>query len=327
MTSTMFQSSLAEDMRSYLDLKRSLGMKATGIEKNLRLLDRFLVRRYPHIEDLSLPVLDAWLTENPEIQAGTRVLRLSITRQFCLYRRRTNAEVFVPDRHRNPALWPVRVPRHTPYIFTNGEVKRLLAAALDLQPYLGNPHRPQTFFNLLLLLYATGLRISEAHALRVGDVDWYEGTLLIRESKFFKTRIVPVSSDVLSSLRSYQALLDLPRGVAALALPFFQKGGNHAYTIGGLRGVGIQLLRNAGLKPPFGNVGPRLHDLRFTFAVRCIERWYAKGRDVQNLLPRLATYMGHKDIASTQYYITMTTEILNRAGERFERACAPGRRG
>jgi integrase len=93
---------------------------------------------------------------------------------------------------------------------------------------------------------------------------------------------------VLASLRDYQALLDLPRRQSSLEMPFFQKWRRLGYSLEGLREVGIRLLRAAGLKPATGHAGPRIHDLRHTFAVRCIERWYAEGRDVQNLLPRLA---------------------------------------
>jgi integrase len=325
MTMTAFHSALAEDMTSYVELKRALGFKAHCLERNLRVLDGFLVRRHHNAEDLSLPILEAWLGEPPDLKPTTRALRLRIVRQFCLYRRRTQPGAYVPDKQNACKIWPARLPRFTPHIFTVEEMRRLLRAALDLRPYRSNPHRAQTFFNRLLLLYSTGLRISEAHALRFGDIDWTEGTLLIRESKFFKSRIVPVHADTRSSLRDYQALLDLPRRDASRQLPLFQRGQRRAYSLEGLREVGIQILRSSGLKPATGHVGPRLHDLRHTFAVRCIERWYADGRDVQNLLPRLATYMSHGSFAATQYYVTITDTILHRAGERFERACAPGR--
>lgn len=324
MTTATFRSALGADMASYLDLKRAVGFKAQGIEKIIRQFDRFLVRRFPDACDLSLSILDAWLAEPPDLKPATRVLRLTTLRQFCLYRQRTQPGIYVPDKQNAWKIWPVR-PRFKPHIFTTDEVRRLLGAALTLHPYRDHPHRAQTFFNLLLLLYATGMRISEARALRVGDVDWSEGTLLIRESKFFKTRLVPVSPDLLESLRRYQALLDPQMRASSLDLPFFQQGRGRGYHIEGLRKVGIRLLRSAGLKPAAPRVGPRLHDLRHTFAVRCIERWYADGRDVQNLLPRLATYMGHVDFASTQYYVTITGTILHHAAGRFERACAPER--
>lgn len=313
-------------MSSYLELKRSLGFKAQLIEKNLRLLDRFLVAHHNHIDDLSPPILEAWLESPPDIKPGTRAVRLSVVQNFCLYRLRSQAGIYVPSKKIDWKLWPARLPRYTPYIFTTDEVKRLLRAALDLRPYRSNPHRAQTFFNLLLLLYTTGLRISEAHKLRSGDISWSDGTMTIRESKFFKSRLVPVKPDVLSSLREYQALLDLPKCDASLDLPFFQKGRRRGYCLAALQEVGIQLLRKAGIKPAAGHVGARLHDLRHTFAVRCIERWYADGGDVQNLVPRLATYMGHKNFISTQYYVSISAAILDRAGERFERTCAPGRK-
>jgi len=324
MNTTVFHSTLGDDMASYLELKRAVGFKAQNIEKILRRFDRFLVSRFPDASDLSLQILEAWLAHPPNLTAATRELRITTIRQLCLYRQRTQPGVYVPDKQNAWMIWPRRLP-YKPHIFTNGEIKHLLRTALDLPPYRDNSHRAQTFFNLLLLLYGTGLRISEAHALRMGDVNWSDGTLLIRESKFFKTRLVPVRSDLLESLRSYRKLRGITRGPRSLDLPFFQRERGRDYGLEGLRKVGIGLLRSAGLKPPTGRVGPRLHDLRHTFAVRCIERWYADGRDVQNLMPRLATYMGHRDIRSTQYYLTITDAILRHAADRFERACAPGR--
>ncbi|MCC6145032.1 MAG: tyrosine-type recombinase/integrase [Candidatus Hydrogenedentes bacterium] len=324
MTTTTFHSSLGDDMASYLELKRAVGFKGKNIEKILRLFDRFLARRFPNTSDLSLPILEAWLTEPATLTAATRQLRLTTVRQLCLYRRRRLPDAYVPDRQNAWKIWPRRL-RYKPHIFTIDEIKRLLRAALKLSPYRDNPHRAQTFFNLLLLLYGTGMRISEAHALRVGDVNWAEGTLLIRESKFFKTRLVPVKRDLLESLQGYQTLCGLAKGTNSLDRPFFQRERGRTYGLEGLQKVGIHLLRSAAIKPTTPRVGPRLHDLRHTFAVRCIERWYAEGRDVQNLLPRLATYMGHKDLRSTQYYLTITDVILRHASDRFERACAPGR--
>jgi len=321
-----FNGPLAEDMRSYLELKRSLGMKSSGIESNLRSLDDFLVRNHAQIEDISAAVLGAWLAEPGNLAPATRTTRLSTVRQFCLFRRRIEPAAYVPDRHRDRMLWPVRVPRFRPYIFTTDEVKRLLGAALELPARNSAPHRPQTLFTLLLLLYTTGLRLSEATGLRVGDVDWSEATLLIRDTKFFKARLVPLAPDVLSKLREYHTLLRVPRRRSSATLPFFQKQPGAGYATSTISRATRAILRAAGLKPPTGRVGPRAHDLRHTLAVHCVARWYAEGRDVQNLLPRLATYMGHKDLLSTQYYLNLTVDILHMAGERFEQACAPGRR-
>jgi integrase len=164
--------------------------------------------------------------------------------------------------------------------------------------------------------------LSEAVGLRVGDVDFSAGTLLIRETKFFKTRLVPVAADVLRQLRRHVREVDLSLREASLDRPLCQHSGR-AYSVGTIGHLGCDLLRACGLKPARGRGGARLHDLRHAFAVHRIARWYSEGADVQSLLPALATYMGHKDIGSTQYYITVTAEILEHAGRRFERACAP----
>jgi integrase len=208
-----------------------------------------------------------------------------------------------------------------PFVFTEDQIRVLLRAALALPPSRGNPQRGRTFFTLILVLYATGMRISEAVRLRVSDIDFAAGTLLISESKFFKTRLVPVAKDVLERLRVH--VRKLPKGFDQ---PVFQTSGRR-YTLNYAKEIGCRLLRICGFKPADGHRGPRVHDLRRTFAVHRIERWYAEGAEVQSLLPALATYMGHKDIVSTQHYATVTAAIRDHAGRRFERACAPSAEG
>ncbi|MCU0690989.1 MAG: tyrosine-type recombinase/integrase, partial [Polyangiaceae bacterium] len=186
----VFRSGLAEDMRAYLELKRATGFKAKGAEKILRLLDRYLAQHHPSAQELSTPILRAWL-EHRDLRPATRALRVVAARQLCLYRRRTNASAYVPGRRRDRVLWPTALPKFVPHIFTVEEVRQALQGALNLRPRGSNTQRPRTFVTLLLVLYATGLRISEAQALRIGDVNLEDGTLLIRESKFFKARVVP----------------------------------------------------------------------------------------------------------------------------------------
>jgi integrase len=251
---------------------------------------------------------------SPGLLPQSRAVRLRVVRQFCLHRRRTFPDAFVPDRIRHRWLWPERVPRRVPFIFTKEQVRNLLGAALALPEGPNDSSRPRSFFTLLLLLYAAGLRLGEAVRLRVGDVDFAAGTLLIRETKFFKTRLAPVAPDVLHQLRLHVLALHLPRTPARAEQPLFQHDGR-AYSIVTAGATGRQLLRAIDLKPARGRVGP--------LAVHRIARWYAEGVDVQSRLPSLATYMGHMSIDSTQYYATVTAEILEHAGRRYERACAP----
>lgn len=313
-----FRSRFAADLAGYLALKRALGRKLFGAEKVLRHLDAFLVPCFPGARDLSVSILQSWMADSPGLLPVSRAARLYAVRQFCLYRRRTLPLAFVPDRGQHRTLWPTHVPRHVPFIFTKEQIRAVLRAALELPAGPRSSDRPRTIFALLLLLYTAGLRLSEAVGLRMGDVDFDAGTLLIRETKFFKTRLVPIACDVVRKLREIIA----PGGPVAPDAPLFHHAAR-PYSVATIGAIGRDLLRTCGLKPACGRGGARLHDLRHAFAVHRIARWYAEGADVQSLLPALATYMGHKDIASTQYYVTITAEILEHAGRRFERACAP----
>lgn len=284
-----FRSRLAHEFAGYLALKRALGRKLVNEEKVLRHVDRFIANRFPAARDISVPILQEWMAANPNLLPQSRVVRLRVVRQFCLFRRRTVPGAFVPDRSQLRFLWPRDVSRHVPFIFTKEQVRRLLCAALELPDRPHHSGRRRTFFTLLLLLYTAGLRLSEAVRLHVGDIDFKAGTLLIRETKFFKTRLVPLAADVLRLLRLHVG--GLPRTSGSLQQPLFQHHGR-AYSVVTVGATGRQLLRASGLKPPRGRVGPRLHCLRHAFAVHRIAQWYAEGADVQSQLPALATYMG-----------------------------------
>jgi integrase/recombinase XerD len=322
-----FHSALTNDFKAYIELKRALGMKLVNAERILRHLDRFLGRRFPVVTDLSVSILEAWMTESPALKPQSRAARLWVVRQFCLYRRRTSPAAFVPDSRRDWSLWPINVPRRVPFLYSTDQIRVLLQTALELPAISRNPHRPQTMFMILLLLYTTGLRVSEALRVQIDDVDLEAGTLRIRETKFFKTRLVPVAADVLVEVRKYIESLRLPVTQASRERTLFLSRNGRPYTPSSFSSIGSRLLRLAGLKPSEGRCGPRLHDLRHTMAVHRITRWYQEGADVQSRLPMLATYMGHKNIASTQYYATVTVDILEYAGRRFELLCAPDGRG
>lgn len=312
-----FRSRLASDFAGHVELRRALGRRYRSPEAVLRQLDRFLARHFPSARDLSVPILAAWFASKPTLRPESRLAYLRTVRQFCLHRRRMAPHAFVPDRVQHRFLWPDRVAPRLPFVFSRQQLRELLAAALALPASRGNPHRGRTFFTLVLVLYTTGMRTSEAVHLRVDDINFATGILLVRESKFFKTRLVPVAKDVLRLLQDH--VRDLPAGPEQ---PVFQTSAR-VYSLAYVGELGCRLLRTCGFKPAEGHVGPRVHDLRRTFAVHRIARWYAAGADVQSRLPALATYMGHKNIVSTQHYATVTETIGEQAGRRFERACAP----
>jgi integrase/recombinase XerD len=216
-----------------------------------------------------------------------------------------------------PEYPPKLSPPLTPYVYSTVELQRLLEATALLN-HPASRLQAMTYHTLLLLLYGSALRVSEAIALRVSDVDLAQHLIRVRDTKFYKTRLSPMGPRLSQRLAAY---LDRRR---LLALP---EGGNSAFLCS-RTGHGFcytqvittfQRIRSAaGIVTPAGEPRPpRLHDLRHTAAVHRVVAWYQAGKDVQRLLPQLATYLGHADIRSTQRYLQMTPELLQMASRRF----------
>jgi len=215
-----------------------------------------------------------------------------------------------------PKIIP-KPPHFVPHIFSHEELQRWLAATAccesprsKLQPY--------TCRMLILLLYGAGLRIGEALSLRLSDVDLTASILTIRESKFYKTRLVPMGPDLAGAVGQYVAQRAKAHPTQLDGALFLTRTGTSVarHTA---ENVFSRLRVRAGVLRPGGRYQPRLHDLRHAFAVHRLVSWYRRGADVQRLLPQLATYLGHVHIAATQRYLTLTPELLREASLRFER--------
>jgi integrase/recombinase XerD len=196
-------------------------------------------------------------------------------------------------------------------------VRALLAGALALRNWTSRhpcPIRSTTLHTVILLLATSGLRISEALHLTLQDVDLAEGVLSIRQSKFRKSRLVPVSAGTLEALRAYHDL----RIAVAPADPtgaFFISGRGTGYSTSTVQAIFHDLTVQAGLREPDGS-GPRLHDLRATSAVTRL-LWYRDGEHVMTRLPLLSTYLGHACVSDTEVYLRITTALLQEANTRF----------
>jgi|PlaIllAssembly_1097288.scaffolds.fasta_scaffold147886_2 site-specific recombinase XerD len=213
-----------------------------------------------------------------------------------------------------------KVPRSfEPYIYSRAELQRLLDATSLLEDKSSAPS-PQTLRALLLVLYAAGLRPGEGLRLRGCDVDLRERVLSIWDTKFFKSRLVPIGVGLCRVLESYHAIRrGLPMPEAGHSV-FFASRRGHAITLQQLERVFTRLRKHTGIdRPSHARRQPRLHDLRHTFAVHRLIAWYREGADVQACLPLLATYLGHVNVSGTQTYLTMTPELLAEASHRFER--------
>jgi integrase/recombinase XerD len=221
------------------------------------------------------------------------------------------------DKSPLPVATPKLPLQQTPYVYSNDELRRLLAATTSLH-VAHSPLRAPMYRALLLLLYGSGLRIGEALRLTLRDVDLDVGVITVRYTKFYKSRLVPVGPKLAQELAAFAALRrrhPLPDGEVS---PFFTTRAGRGCSYQAINIVFQRLRRAAGIvSPPGESKPPRLHDLRHTAAVHRVIAWYRSGQDVQRLLPHLATYLGHIDVKSTQRYLKMTPELLHEASQRF----------
>jgi integrase/recombinase XerD len=217
-----------------------------------------------------------------------------------------------------PRTFPKPLQPFVPYVYSHEELKRLLSTVVAND----NPHSaidPTTFRLLLLMLYGAGLRISEALRLALADVDLADAVVHIRESKFYRSRIVPIGADLIRLLIPYESARQ--RNHATPSSPFFVSRCGAAVTRSSAENTFRRLRVRARVARCDGNPRhqPRLHDLRTTFAVHRLVSWYRSGADLQRLLPQLSTYLGHINVQGTQRYLALTPELLREASSRFER--------
>ncbi len=225
-----------------------------------------------------------------------------------------------------PLVIPKRPPAFRPYIYSQIELRRLLESTASYQRHRGRLD-PWMVRTLLLLMYGAALRTSEAISLTIADVDLTNAVLTVRDSKFFKTRLVPLGVTTVQVLTDYASRRDAGAQAKETDTPFFLGRTAKRVNITTLENAFQQIRVHAGLHRDGGpRCQPRLHDLRHTSAVHRLTTWYREGKDVQKLLPQLSVYMGHTHLAATQVYLTMTPELLHEASLRFERyATAEGR--
>jgi integrase len=310
-----FASFLGRFMREHAERMQTLGFRyATETACFLR-FDRFLQRR-PDLADQTLAVLlHQWAAESPTLHHACECQRVGRSLARAWQRLDPGVELTNLDRRLSRQLAQQR--RH-PYIYTPQEICHLLDTAREF-PSPRSPLRPLTLYTMIVLAYCAGLRLGEFVRLTLDDVHLDVGEIAIRETKFFKSRTLPLTDSVMAALRDY---LEARRRAGASqdgSSGLFWRGpgaaGSYSYVM--VEHLLVSVLRRAGLKPEKGRIGPRIHDLRHAFVVNRMLSWYREGIDPQARLPYLATYLGHKDINSTLVYLTITQELLQQASERF----------
>jgi len=310
-----FGSVLGEVLAAHVTLMRKRGYKYTSQAARLLRFDQFL-QLNPALQEQSIEVmLDHWAaaktTRNHAVECEN--LRRDLTKIF---------------RHRDPSI-PLRRPDprpkkeavkqwRKPHICSPADVRRMLNVARSY-PSPRSPLRPLTIYTMLLLAYCAGLRRGELARFDLADVDLQHGTITARQTKFFKTRVLPLPDSVMAELRVYVKARRRAGGSQdpRSGLFWHEQGRTRRYTPEMITWLLSDVMRRAGLKPLQGRTGPRVHDLRHSMVVNRILEWYRTGINPQDRLPFLATYLGHRDINSTLVYITVTQELLHHANERF----------
>ncbi len=296
----------------YITYRKSLGEQFLNPEAHLKAFVR-AIGQNKNLSDVQVKQVDTFLAGKGPITSNWFKKHQAL-RGFYRY--------VISRGYTKESPLPVVIPKEPqpfiPYIYNVEELRALLDASLSNQKkyVFFEPYMVRT---LLLLLYGAGLRISEAIKLTLIDVDLPQALLIIRETKFYKSRLVPLGTELTQSLSQY-ALQRRQKGYSLNPeSPFFVGRNGKAVNLRSFEKVFRRIRKKAGVQRTDGaRYQPRLHDLRHTFAVHRLTAWYKEGSDVQKWLPVLSEYLGHTCISSTSVYLTMTPALLEEAGSLFQ---------
>lgn len=301
-------STLAAHVEGYLGIRRALGHRLHVHDRLLGDFVAYLAQRGQG--GVTVDAAIRWASAPPEASAAQVARRLSVVRGFATYLAAFDPTTEVPPAH----LVAPGAGRRTPYVFTATEVTALMSAARRLRP----PLRAAGFTTLIGLMAATGLRTSEAFRLDRSDVALVDGRLLVRHSKYGKSRRIPLHPSTVAALARYarrrDQLCPAPQSEAFLVSRDGDRLGG-----GSVSRTFRRLLAQAAITVPAGRRAPRLHDLRHSFAVATLRDWHAEDLDVQASLPALSEYLGHLNPAHTYWYLEAVPELTAVLAARLER--------
>lgn len=304
-------SKLQAALDEYLAVHHALGYK-------LRLCGRLLQRFVDFAEQqgaahITTDLALTWATQPAAAQPAQWANRLGMVRRFAVYCNASDARNTIPPAD----LLPYRYRRPDPYIYRDEEIARLLEAAGRLPSDTGL--KPHTFVTLFGLYVVTGMRANEALRLDRDDVDLLGGVLTIRETKFGKSRYVPLHPTTQRAMQRYAARRD--QCCHDLETPsFFVSDRGTRLTEWCVRWTFVRLSREIGLRGADDSRGPRLHDLRHRLAIATLLGWYQRGVDVERQMPQLSAYLGHAHVTDTYWYLTATPQLLHFALRHVERS-------
>jgi len=305
-----FTGPMGKWMIQHLTLRRSLGYLYVSSEYTLDAFDQFLAIHFPNCKVITRQMVVGYLDTTRHKLPLTRADHVSVIRQFCRFMLQFDLENYIPEKG---LVGPARV-QVNPYIFTQEEVLKVMQQAMKFN--VKSKILPYTYSMIIGLLWVTGMRIGEVVRLRIEDIDTDNGILTIRQTKFFKSRMIPLLPSTTQELIAYIERRSC-YGYSNTPADFvFINNRGKPCTIATTPKTLRTLMSRAGLKTD-KNRTPRVHDLRHSFATRWLMDIYQSGKDPNVYLPVLATYLGHTNIANTQVYLHPSLELLGIAGEKL----------
>lgn len=297
-----FHSPLAPLIQQLVLEKQACGYKYQAGSRALVRLDEYLTDQGLESIELPWPMIRQWTTKRPNETARNHQIRISTVRQLALFMCRMGHPTAIPGR-----LSTVKdTGSFSPRILTHGEMRRLLQAVDHLAPVARSPMRHRMMPEVFRLLYGCGFRVRELLHLQVRDADLQQGVFTIRQAKFGKDRLVPPCPLLVQRLQRYSNELG-PRPPDAY---FFPSPTGESWSLSAVYHLFRTLLLQCAIAHGGRGKGPRLHDLRHTFAVHTLLRWHQEGADLDAKLPVLATYLGHQSLYGTQRYLHLTAELF-----------------
>ena len=293
-----------------IEQKRALGYKYGGEPAILRRFDMFCREYHPDEITLTQEIMMDWAAKRPGESPATLHGRLSPVRELAKYITRLGLEAYIM-----PKGLLQRVPRYMPHIYSNDELKRIFEQTDKCHYCSEVPLRHLVMPVFFRLLYCTGMRLSEARLLKVGDVDLSNGVITVTNAKLDKHRQLPVSPEMLARLTVYH------RNVHMLSQPdgwFFPGLSKKPMTLGNVEKNLRKFLWQARISHGGRSKGPRIHDFRHSFAVHCLRRWVLDGKNLYAYLPVLQAYLGHASLSDTAYYLHLTADLFPDITEKVE---------
>jgi integrase len=298
----------------FLAFKRSQGYKYQSEEKVLQRFCKFSEHDSLAKPELTRELIVNWTAPREGEARKSRLHRVSCAKQFGQYLRELGNEVCILPSQK---CWDMEA--FTPYIFTHEEISRIFKASDAIKPVAVARNMHKALPELVRLLYSCGLRVSEAVGLRCKDVDLKKGILTVKEAKNRKDRLIPISKSLLTRFREYREnVIDWVTDEDY----FFMAPDRTMLSPNTVYQRFRRILWDGGISYKGKGNGPRLHDLRHTFAVHTLQRWVESGEDLTAMLPMLSVFMGHASFSATSRYLRLTAEVYPDIVRRVEDTCA-----